>query len=503
MKRRIPSTMATQHPDNAHGPFWDDGDGFVAAHEEPEECLVCFRDLGVQEFMWDWEGKYADEAVIDKLFSKHYAYFKKNLLGKDAFLTFRLPNVWQEKGYSLIRALMVILTSEDFAQDLAFKARPLFEVILPMTERAEQLMYIQTSFQKLARFKDKVFNHHKNNNTDYVEVIPLVEGVEDQLHITKLLDTYVRLHEKFFHRKPAYIRPFLARSDPALISGFVANVLANKVALSEVYTFAKKSGVPAHPIIGAGGLVFRGGLNPARIKKFAEEYAGVRTATIQSAFRYDYSVSQAKKAIQYLHRALPKGKVQSVAHKDRAALLRVIKKFSATYQSTLARLINDLEPVFGAVPKRRERRQHIGLLAYGRRMGNSKLPRAISFTAALYSIGVPPEFIGLGRALDSLDVEERKIVLKYYRYFKDDVREAGRYINRDNIETLARGNPAWRLVAEDIALAEKFLGALFAPKTTKELLHHSLTSQLLLQRKNKEAVSRLIVETGKLRRSLG
>ena len=73
MKRRIPSTMATQHPDNAHGPFWDKGDGFVAAHEEPGECIVCFRDLGVEEFMWDWEGKYADEAVIDKLFSNHYA----------------------------------------------------------------------------------------------------------------------------------------------------------------------------------------------------------------------------------------------------------------------------------------------------------------------------------------------------------------------------------------------------------------------------------------------
>ena len=503
MKRKIPSTMATQHPDNAHGPFWDDGDGFVAAHEEPEECLVCFRDLGVQEFMWDWEGKYADESVIDKLFSKHYAYFKKHLLGRDAFLTFRLPNVWQEKGYSLIRALMVILTSEDFAQDLAFRARPLFEVILPMTERAEQLMYIQTSFRKLAHFKDKVFNHHKNNNTDYVEVIPLVEGVEDQLHITKLLDAYVRLHERFFHRKPAYIRPFLARSDPALISGFVANVLANKVALSEVYTFAKKSGVGAFPIIGAGGLVFRGGLNPARIKKFAAEYAGVRTATVQSAFRYDYPLNQVKKAIQYLHRELPKGKVQFITDTDRAALLRVIEKFSAMYQSTLTKLVKDLEPVFGAVPKRRERRQHIGLLAYGRRMGKSTLPRAISFTAALYSIGAPPEFIGLGRTLASLSDQEQKILVKYYRFFADDVREAGRYINRENIETLARGNPSWRLVAEDVALAEKFLGARFAPKSTKELLHHSLTSQLLLQRNNKEAVSRLIVETGKLRRSLG
>ena len=49
MKRRIPATMATQHPDNARGPFWEREDGFVSAREEPEECVVCLRDLGVRE----------------------------------------------------------------------------------------------------------------------------------------------------------------------------------------------------------------------------------------------------------------------------------------------------------------------------------------------------------------------------------------------------------------------------------------------------------------------
>lgn len=495
--------MATQHPDNSQHPFWDKGDGFVAAHEEPGECLVCFRDLGVEEFMWDWEGKYADEAVIDKLFSNNYAYFRRHLLGRDKFLTFRLPNVWQEKGYSLIRALMVILTGEDFARDLAFKARPLFEVILPMTEKAEQLMYIQASFQKLARFKTEVFDHHKNKNTDYVEVIPLVEGVKDQIHIGTLLTEYMALHKKFFRRKPPGIRPFLARSDPALLSGLVANVLANKIALSEIYAFGKKHGVAVYPIIGAGGLVFRGGLSPARVKKFVAEYGGVRTATIQSAFRYDNPKAQVKKAIVYLNRHLPKSRVVHVTGKEHPTLLKIIDIFSATYQSTLTGLIDDLDPFFRAVPRRRERRQHIGLLAYGRRMGKSNLPRAISFTAALYSLGIPPEFIGIGRALHALREEERKLLLKYYRYFRADLIEAGRYINRENIELLSRRNPAWHLVREDIELAENYLKVRFGPKSNTELLHYNLASQLLLQRKNKEHVSRLIVETGKLRRNLG
>ena len=495
--------MATQHPDNANGPFWETGDGFVSVQEEPEECVVCLRDLGVQEFMWDWEGKYADESVIDKLFSNHYEYFKKYLLGRDKFLTFRLPNVWKEKGYSLIRACMVILTSEDFAYDLSFKARPLFEAILPMTENAEQLMYIQKSFQKLARFKSRVFSHSKNRNTDYMEIIPLVEGVEDQLHIGKLLTRYVELHNKFFHRKPLYIRPFLARSDPALVNGFVANVLANKIALSEIYKFGKDQHVPVYPVIGAGSLIFRGGLSPARCKEFAEEYVGVRTVTIQSAFRYDYPLKQVKKAIDYFHRNLSKGVVQKVEKKDYPILLKVIESFSKTYQSTVSNLADDMEPFFRAVPKRRERRQHIGLLAYRRHVGKRSLPRAINFTAAWYSLGVPPELIGLGRSLKSLDSREMKILRKYYLHFKEDVIEAGKYINRENIKMLSKTNSAWQLISEDIEHAETALRVRFAPKNKKELLHRSLSSQLLLQKNNKKEVSRLIAETGMLRRSLG
>ena len=120
--------------------------------------------------MWDWEGKYADEAVIDKLFAKFYKFAKHARFGRDLFLTFRVPNVWHEKGYSLIRSLMVILTSEDFARDLKLSDRPLFEIILPMTERAEQLMYIQSAYQKLARFKQATFNHQKRVNNDYLEI---------------------------------------------------------------------------------------------------------------------------------------------------------------------------------------------------------------------------------------------------------------------------------------------------------------------------------------------
>ena len=496
--------MATQHPDNATPPFWEKRhDGFINSREETLECVKCFFDFGVDEFMWDWEGRYADEAVVDRLLGEFHEHFKKHHLGKDKFLTFRIPNVWKEKGYNLIRALMVVLTSEDFARDLKLHALPLFEIILPMTERAEQLMYIQTSFRKLARFKTETFNHRKGKNKEYLEMIPLIESVENQLDTAALLERYIALHKREFKSKPEYVRPFLARSDPALVSGLVANVLANKIALSDIQTLSRKSRVPMHPILGAGSLVFRGGLNPNSIKRFVGEYGGVRTATIQSAFRYDYGFESATRAIKELASLLPATEAVSIPRSERQALIETTRAFEASYQRTLSGVVGDLREIFLAVPKRRERRQHIGLIAYARHMGHHQLPRAINFTAGFYSIGLPPEFIGMGAALKSIKEKGLSLALKYYKNFRSDIEQAGRYLNRDNLKTLRKKNPAWSRIANDIQTVEDVLGVRLGPKTWSERHHESLTGKLLQQRHNHNAMRSLITETGVIRRSLG
>jgi len=42
--------------------------------------------------MWDYEGKEGDDYVVKKLLSKYNYFFKENRLGKDVFLTLRVPN---------------------------------------------------------------------------------------------------------------------------------------------------------------------------------------------------------------------------------------------------------------------------------------------------------------------------------------------------------------------------------------------------------------------------
>ncbi len=501
--RHIPATMATQHPDNSHAPFWEtDGDGFVNVQEEVEECHTAFRDLGCEEYMWDWEGKYVDEAVMDKLFSSYHTYFTKHQIGKDKFLTFRLPNIWQEKGYSLARAMMGILTSESFAGDLGFYTPPLFEVILPMTSDASQLIYIQKTFTKLAHFKNKVFGS-KKDKLDYVEIIPIFEGVDDLTSSKRLLEKYLELHKKAYRRRPAYLRPFIARSDPSLNAGQVPATLASKVALSDYAELAKEKRIGVYPIIGAGSLVFRGGLSPDRINDFMKEYPGVTTATIQSAFRYDYPLADVKKAIRKLNSNLSKIKPVHIAQTERTKLKNIIKIFKENYQKTIEGLASDIDNLSRFVPRRRERKLHIGLFGYTRKIGKTKLPRAIPFTASLYSLGVPPELIGTGRGLRALNENELELLETHYVNFKKDLLEVGKYLNKENLDLLAKKSKAWAKIKEDVEVIEDYLEVELGPRTMEEYIYRNFASNAYLLWKGKKDISQIIVETGKIRRSLG
>ena len=501
--RRIPPTIASQHPDNAGIPFWNKaGTPFISAYHEIAEAVINYQELGVSEAMWDFEGKHADSAIIERFFSEYHDYFSKEQLGRDKFLTFRIPNIWEEKGYNLLQAMTVILSGEDLAHDLKFAQRPLFEVILPMTERAPQLLKMQELFERLAKFKSQQFTTDRPANNPYIEMIPLVESVESQLGVADLLTDYVKLHDKHFGRKPAYIRVFFACSDSAESSGQLAGIIANKLLVARLYEFEAESGIPVFPFAGPGSLRFRGGFNPNTIDRFLEEYTGVRTVTIQSGFRYDNPKEQVVEAIARLEAEMPKTPKPAYDAKTQARLVAVSQTAAKFYQGTIYDLAEYMRPIFKAVPKRRDRRQHVGLLAYSRSMGEKTLPRAITFTAGFYSVGVPPEFIGLGRTLKTLSPKDLELLQGFYKHLVSDVEAFGRFLNRDNLAELVTRDPAWQAVADDVAGVEAVLGVELGPQTDDEKKHVALSGKLL-QTTDQAELADLINQTALLRKSLG
>ena len=490
IQRKIPATMATQHPDHAGRPYWND-EAYIPTIKEARECFLCFSDLGIDEYKWDWEGKLVDESVLERLLADHWDFFKKHPLGRDKFLTFRLPNPKVETEFRMGRALMGIASAAGLAKQLNLHSPPLFEVILPMTESAEEMIDIQEAFAEVANLKHKLYHFEGNRGLKHIQIVPLFEQVSTIIRSDEILEQYLKFHKWKFGFTPPYLRPYVARSDPALNSGIVPTMLAIKIGLSHYRDFEKKHKIKLFPVVGVGTLPFRGGISPVCIEDFTAEYAGVRTAIIQSAFRYDFQKEDVKQGIKYLQKHLPTQKAQKASRQEERDLTELILHFEQPYQRTVEKISPLINKLAHHLPKRRERVQHIGLFGYSRGTGKVRLPRAISFTAVMYSLGIPPELIGTGRGLKkAVDGGKIKLIEKFYVNLKLDMKKAGGFLYKPGLMELAKKSPAFKGIWEDVQEIESYLLMELGPKTPEQKQHYKLCEQLHKQLKAKKSVPR-------------
>ncbi|OQX21415.1 MAG: phosphoenolpyruvate carboxylase [Candidatus Altiarchaeales archaeon A3] len=428
MKRKIPKCMSTQHPDNVNSPFFAENTE-LGGEDEIQEAYYTFSHLGCDEQMWDCEGKEVDNYVVKKLLTKYESFFKEKILGEDVFITLRVPNPTVEKAEAkiLLETLEGIPRSFDAAK-LFYKEDipPVFEVILPMTASYNSIDRIYRYYcDFVAGKQNKPVRKGDITIAEWIgefmpkriNVIPLFEDMEHMLNAHNITKDYLK--DKNIDSQ----RVFLARSDPAMNYGIISAVFLNKIALQRLQMLSGDIGVEIYPILGVGSAPFRGNLRPQTVEKISEEYPSVHTFTIQSAFKYDNPPDDVRKATKKLleRKTGPPQKV------DEEMCLKIVKKYSQEYQKQIIELAPIINMVARYVPSRRKRKLHIGLFGYARNVGGITLPRVITFTSALYSIGLPPEILGL----NALDEDDIRFVKEVYVNFEDDLRDSLRYFNPD------------------------------------------------------------------------
>jgi len=420
--------MSTQHPDNVSAPFFASAPD-IAGEDEIREAFYAYSHLGCDEQMWDVEGKEIDDYVVKKLLSRYPEFFQKYPLGESLRLTLRVPNPALERAEAkiLLETLESIPRSFDAAR--LFYGRdvpPIFEVILPMTTSARELDRVYRYYSDFIVGRQHI-RFRPDDLTiaewigafapDRIRVIPLFEDVASMLNGDQIVADY--LADKTVEDQ----RVFLARSDTAMNFGLVAAALANKIALQRLDRLAHRLGVPIHPILGMGSAPFRGGLSPETAERVGREYPSVVTFTLQSAFKFDHPVEQVRAACAHLRqRAI--GRATAV-DEDRAR--RIIERCSAEYRRQVVRLAPEINRMARHIPSRRARKLHVGLFGYARGLDNVTLPRAISFTGSLYSLGFPPELI----ALETLDADDWNFIREVYPSFELKIREALRFTDPD------------------------------------------------------------------------
>ncbi len=424
----IPRTMSTQHPDNVNMPFFAEHQ-MLGGEDEIQEAFYAYAHLGCGEQMWDFEGKEVDNFVVKKLLAKNESFFRKKKLGQDVRLTFRVPNPDIERGEAkiLLETLESIPRSFDAAKLFYGEGiAPVFEVILPMTTSAVAMNRIYRYYTDVVVGKSgKTLGDGMTIGEwigeflpDRVHVIPLFEDREHMLGSADIVREYLQ------DKRVPYQRVFLARSDPAVNYGQIATVLMNKIALQRLWRLSEEIGVPIYPILGVGSAPFRGNLRPETAQGILNGYPSVETFTIQSSFKFDHTPDVVQKAIALLNDT-PR---QAPLLIDEERALRIIDIYRAAYGVQLRRIVEPVNRVARFIPKRRKRKLHTGLFGYSREVDEMKLPRAITFTASMYSLGVPPELLGF----HALTQEDKAFIETVYPHMKEDLRDAARFADRES-----------------------------------------------------------------------
>jgi len=94
--------------------------------------------------------------------------------------------------------------------------------------------------------------------------------------------------------------------------------------------------------------------------------------------------------------------------------------YTNAYGARVVELAPHINRMSKHVPARRARKLHVGLFGYARSLGGVTLPRAISFTCSLYSLGLPPELIGF----EALTQDDLAFVREVYPSYDAKTRAA-------------------------------------------------------------------------------
>ena len=139
----------------------------------------------------------------------------------------------------------------------------------------------------------------------------------------------------------------------------------------------------------------------------------------------DYKIDDVMAAVKHLNNSKPSKPTQV----DETRLSDIIDKLIEEYQRQVRLVVDAVNNISPYIPSRRKRKLHIGLFGYSRSLNGMRLPRAITFCAAMYSYGLPPELLGLN-ALSESNLDYIKDI---YPNFGNDLKDSMLYLNKDNL----------------------------------------------------------------------
>jgi len=529
--------MATQHADSATR--------HVPVGEEPDEAILCLKrrdGFGCDEYLVDYMGKLTPYHQVGQIIQK-IRQETRLVPGRDVFVTPRMVSSFQEEPF---RQLMTILAITEGIRYCVqhFKEQGIIEVVQAVTAAVEELRQCRERCEGLLELVGK----HLSMPTKGMELrtIPLFGGIAEHISIRQILPMFMKDADV-----KDYARVFIGKSEASLLYGHLASALSCKIAIAGCHKVEAQSGVEVYPILGGGALPFRGHVTLENAENILEEYRGVRTYTIQSGLRYDHGLKKTRELIRKMRSAVPKEPLDFDAD-QLASMERMIFIFAKNYLLELSEIAEKISTMANYMPNQRDRLLNVEEVAYYRELRNvenilkfcpdkgvkrsimgfahtafHKPPRWVKFVASTYTCGLPPEFIGAGSALKEIEASMGRewvnaLLGEIYPSFKVDIQFASRFLDRDrdyNILLTRRLEESLRALEAFVPFEEpdnsyiilsrvatSYIKDILAGKTSKTkklaLVVGEGDVSEYLNGTNLENLSRLILDLGRIRRSL-
>ncbi|QOJ79143.1 phosphoenolpyruvate carboxylase [Infirmifilum lucidum] len=380
----IPKLMCTQHPDSTVK---------VSASEEVQEAIDGYRVYGCDEVMVDFEGKLTPYSQPRDIVLR--AVEEGLPLGESFFVSVRAPNPLLEGLDRFLLALESAVLANYYSVEHA-GVEAVKWVIVPMVDSVDVLRKAQRALREKARLVREL----TGVSTDPPELVPLFEGVRDHVNATLILSQYLDYLEEE-GATPDRVRVFIGKSDAALRAGHLASMLSTLYALNAMHSFSRARGIDVRIVLGMGSPPFRGGLNnPLLVEAEARLYSGFHTATLQSAVRYDVPRDQALRVARVLREAS-----SSPPRKWLEIDMELLETLARQYKTVVGPILPVINSVADRIPQTRERvrRELYGRVIVGD--SPSPAPRAIAFTAACYTLGLPPTLLDADGILAAMRAE--------------------------------------------------------------------------------------------------
>lgn len=536
---RVPATMATQDSDSATA--------YISFNEEIDEAVDCLSSredggFGLEELVIDFAGKLTPfqhiEEIVHKIGEKGFTpSFNINI-------TPSVPSGSYELGFRRMVIFQKIIEVNYILRNET-NGGAIYEAIHPLTESPKELTRIEMNSNILKNYILETID--STAKLKDIQIIPLIRELPFLLKVTNIVSEYIKSYPSMLTPLD-YLRVFLGRSDSAPHCGLVPSTLASKIAISDLEITSEEFGTPIFPILDAGYLPFRGFVNPANLNSVLNEYSGIKTITIPTSLRNDIDRRETQKMVVLLKDKLQTQKTRTFSKREKNEIINIIGLFTDKYLESIHEIL--LNPrIFELVPPRREKpisaqnAEHLSYQSLIRNLAemctDSKISKqllkaenlkieyyngAIPFTATLYSIGLPPEFIGTGRGLNAVNEWKsealEKLLDSYYPSLKEYLDFASRFICLDAFQKVL-SKKASELVREDLKQIKEFVDVDINPEPSYEIVVKMISEYLsartlskgdikkeglieIIQGENMlEIAQKLILYSGKIRGALG